>query len=152
MRLKDKVAIITGGSRGIGFATAEAFLREGAIVILTASSPATAEKAVEKLQNAYPDRIVAGISPQLDSLSSVREAFEALAGKEEVPNFGGPWFCTVMLDEPGILNVNITRTAANAVDADSVTKAECSLREDVFKLFALLKKYTINGKKYGSNI
>ena len=28
MRLKDKVAIIPGGSRGIGFATADAFLRK----------------------------------------------------------------------------------------------------------------------------
>ena len=33
MKLKDKIAIITGGSRGIGFATADRFLKEGAVVI-----------------------------------------------------------------------------------------------------------------------
>ena len=50
MRLKDKVAIITGGSRGIGYATADAFLRAGATVIITGSSPETAQKAVDKLK------------------------------------------------------------------------------------------------------
>ena len=79
MRLKDKVAIITGGSRGIGLATAERFLQEGAKVIITASSPETAAKAVEKLQEKYPDSVVAGISPNLTSLASVQEAFDQVA-------------------------------------------------------------------------
>jgi len=75
MRLKDKVAIITGGSRGIGFATARKFLQEGAKVILTASTQASADLAVEKLQGEFPDAQVIGISPDLASLDSVRNAF-----------------------------------------------------------------------------
>ena len=78
MRLKDKVAVITGGSRGIGFATAEAFLREGAAVIIGASSPASAEKAVSKLKEKYPDAKVGGISPSLSSLEDVRGAFRGV--------------------------------------------------------------------------
>ena len=68
MRLKDKVAIITGGSRGIGYATAEAFLREGATVIITASRQDSADQAVVRLKEKYPDAVVAGISPNLSSL------------------------------------------------------------------------------------
>jgi 3-oxoacyl-[acyl-carrier protein] reductase/7-alpha-hydroxysteroid dehydrogenase len=75
MRLKDKVAIITGGSRGIGYATADAFLREGAKVILTASSQESADKAVARLKEKYPNSIIAGISPNLADLKSVRDAF-----------------------------------------------------------------------------
>ena len=81
MRLKDKVAIITGGSRGIGYSTADKFLGEGARVILTASSQASAEKAVERLKEKYPDAIIAGISPDLASLESVREAFRSATEK-----------------------------------------------------------------------
>ena len=75
MRLKDKVAIITGGSRGIGFATADKFLKEGASVILTASSQESADRAATQLKEKYPNRTVAGISPDLSNLESVHTAF-----------------------------------------------------------------------------
>ncbi len=81
MRLQNKVAIITGGSRGIGFATAEKFLAEGATVIITASSPANAEKAADKLRALHPDSTVGGISPDLSSLEAVRTAFREIAEK-----------------------------------------------------------------------
>ena len=81
MRLKNKVAIITGGSRGIGFATADRFLQEGATVILTASSQESADKAVAQLRQKHPYAVVAGISPDLTSLESVRSAFREATAK-----------------------------------------------------------------------
>ena len=81
MRLMDKVAIITGGSRGIGYATAEKFLTEGAKVIITASSQANADKAAGKLREKFPSGCVEGISPVLSSLESVTEAFRQVAEK-----------------------------------------------------------------------
>ena len=81
MRLRDKVAIITGGSRGIGFATADKFLKEGATVILTASSQGSADKAVAQLKEKYPDATIAGISPDLSCFNCVREAFREATEK-----------------------------------------------------------------------
>ncbi len=76
MRLQSKVAVITGGSRGIGFATADKFLTEGAKVIITASTQESADKAVAKLREMHPHSVIAGIAPDLSSLESVREAFQ----------------------------------------------------------------------------
>ncbi len=81
MRLKDKVAVVTGGSRGIGFATVSAFLKEGATVILAASRQETADTAVNQLKELYPDAIVEGIWPNLSSLAAVKEAFQAIVDK-----------------------------------------------------------------------
>lgn len=133
MRLKDKVAIITGGSRGIGFATADAFLREGAIVVLTASSQATAEKAVEKLQAKYPDATVAGIWPTLSDLQSVQEAFgkiiEQYGGIDILVNNAGvsestPFaqYTEETFDKVMDLNVKGVFNAARAVSENMIAR------------------------------
>ncbi len=49
MRLQDKVAIVTGGAQGIGLATVEKFLAEGAIVALADRSAAGVAQAVAAL-------------------------------------------------------------------------------------------------------
>lgn len=71
----------------------------------------------------------------------VRKIFEALPESEQVPQFGGPWFCTVLNDAAGLVSVNITRTAADATSGESVSAAECRLREEMHALFALLKRH-----------
>lgn len=48
-RFKDKFALITGGTNGIGYATAQQFINEGGSVIITGRSAKTVDQAVEKL-------------------------------------------------------------------------------------------------------
>ena len=81
MLLENKVAIVTGGSRGIGYATVEAFLQEGAKVVLCASRQETADKAVAKLKEAYPDAVAEGIFPNLSDWEAVKAEFDNVAEK-----------------------------------------------------------------------
>lgn len=48
-KLKDRVAVITGGTTGIGFATARRFLDEGARVVITGRTQATLDTALAEL-------------------------------------------------------------------------------------------------------
>ena len=78
MRLNNKIAIITGGSRGIGFETARTFLREGASVILCGSRQETAQKAAGELRSEFPQAKVEGIWPNLANYTEVKEAFDRI--------------------------------------------------------------------------
>lgn len=126
MRLQDKVAVITGGSRGIGYATADKFLKEGAAVIITASTQASADRAAARLQEKYPQATVAGISPELASLASVQEAFRSVvetyghidilvnnAGISESTPF--PEYTELLFDKVMDLNVKGVFNATRAV-------------------------------------
>lgn len=49
MQLKDKIAVVTGGTRGIGFGIARAFLDEGATVVITGRNADKGDKALAEL-------------------------------------------------------------------------------------------------------
>lgn len=81
MLLEGKIAIVTGGSRGIGFATVKEFLKEGATVVLCGSKKESADKAVAELKAENPAWNVFGIYPDLTSYESVKESFDGVKEK-----------------------------------------------------------------------
>jgi NAD(P)-dependent dehydrogenase (short-subunit alcohol dehydrogenase family) len=48
-RFEGKVAVVTGGNSGIGLATAKAFAREGASVVITGRDEASLKKAEREI-------------------------------------------------------------------------------------------------------
>lgn len=68
----------------------------------------------------------------------VREKLIARKDELNLPEFGGPWFCPTM--QPGVITVNVTRTSGNACDNRDYSHAECKLREDCFRMAAILKE------------
>lgn len=48
-KLKNKVAVVTGGNSGIGFATAKEFIAQGATVVITGRNQSAIDDAIQKL-------------------------------------------------------------------------------------------------------
>ena len=76
--LKDKVAVITGATRGIGYATAKKFLENGCKVVIFGSKDETVSKALESLRKENKDYDVKGFYPDLTNLKEVEEVFNKI--------------------------------------------------------------------------
>lgn len=79
--LDGKVAVVTGGTRGIGFATVKKFLENGAKVILLGSRKESVDKAISELKSINENYEVEGAWPNLEALSSVKKTFEEINEK-----------------------------------------------------------------------
>lgn len=75
-KLKNKVAIITGGSSGIGLATAKRFAAEGAKVAITARNKANLDKAVTEIGHG-----AIGIQNDVASVSGLDQVFKTVYEK-----------------------------------------------------------------------
>ena len=74
--LKGKVAVVTGGTRGIGFATVKKFLENEAKVVLLGSKQETVEKAIKELKQINSSYEVIGFYPNLSSKEEMDELFK----------------------------------------------------------------------------
>ena len=70
MKLRDKVAVITGSTRGLGRAIARAYAREGASVVISSRTPAVVDETVEALRSAGGE--VVGVPCDVSDLSQVQ--------------------------------------------------------------------------------
>ncbi len=93
--IKDKVALVTGGSRGIGEMIAAGFLANGAKVYISSRKADVCEETAKRLAETYGGECIA-LPADLSTLQGCNSVAEELAAKEEqldilVNNAGSTW-------------------------------------------------------------
>jgi NAD(P)-dependent dehydrogenase (short-subunit alcohol dehydrogenase family) len=88
-RLEGKIAVVTGGSTGIGFATAKAFAAQGAQVFVTGRSAAQLDAAVREIGHNATG--VCADSTRMEDLTRLFDRVKAATGRLDVlfVNAGG---------------------------------------------------------------
>lgn len=90
MKFKDKAVLITGATRGIGFATAKIFIEQGARIAVNGRTAESVKEALEKFGN--PDNIFPSpgdVGVVADCESMVQNAIEKLGGLDILVNAAG---------------------------------------------------------------
>jgi NAD(P)-dependent dehydrogenase (short-subunit alcohol dehydrogenase family) len=78
-KLQGKVAVITGGSTGIGFATAKLFVEEGAYVFITGRRAKELNEAVKAI-----GRNVTGVQGDVSKLDDLDRLYETVKAKGRI--------------------------------------------------------------------
>ncbi len=79
--LKGKVAIVTGGTRGIGFEIVRKYLENGAKVVLFGSRQESVDRALQRLKEENSSWEVEGKHPRLTDAAEVEQAILAVREK-----------------------------------------------------------------------
>jgi NAD(P)-dependent dehydrogenase (short-subunit alcohol dehydrogenase family) len=111
--LESKAALVTGGTTGLGFAIAEALLREGARVAITGRDERLGALAQERLTRRGDVRFLrADAADPLEVEVSVRDAAEQMGGLDILVNNAGVGVVAGLLETPlasfdTVMDVNV---------------------------------------------
>jgi len=89
MQLEDKVAIVTGGARGIGLAIARRYVAEGAKVVIADVDAAAGEAAASALDAACCSFVRTDVGDRSDAEHVVAEACRLFGGVDILVNNAG---------------------------------------------------------------
>ena len=114
MRLKDKVALVTGAGAGIGKAIAETFAKEGAKVVVNDMNPATAQAVADGISkgDGTAASVQADVSKETDAVKIVRFTVETYGSLDILVNNAGielikPTHELTEEDWDSVMNVNL---------------------------------------------
>lgn len=95
-KLNGKVAVITGGSTGIGLATAKTFIEEGAKVVITGRTQSSLEAAQAEINNENLTAIQSDTS-KLDQVNALVSSVKSELGAVDIlfANAGIAWFAPI---------------------------------------------------------
>jgi NAD(P)-dependent dehydrogenase (short-subunit alcohol dehydrogenase family) len=89
LKLKDKIAFISGSTSGIGFAIAKRLLNEGARVIINGRTKETVGQAVRELKTLVPAANVSGIPADFSKVAEVNQLIQAIPELDILINNAG---------------------------------------------------------------
>jgi NAD(P)-dependent dehydrogenase (short-subunit alcohol dehydrogenase family) len=78
LQLKNKTALITGSTAGIGFATAKQLAAEGVIVYVNGRTQQRIDEAIELIKKEVPEAVVKGVAADFLNVSEVNELIKQI--------------------------------------------------------------------------
>jgi len=149
--LENKVAVITGGTRGLGLSIAQAYAAEGAAVVIAGRSQSTIDNALTRLQASGAR--AAGLACDVGDLKQVEAlgtfAFDTFGGIDIWVNNAGlsaPYGPTAAIPSPAFMRV--VNTNIIGVYNGSITALRYMLPQHSGKLINLLGRSNQKGVKF----